>query len=770
MLKKERNKLLRKFRNSKSSDDLDKYLDCKNKLKGLIKENKLKTYRNKVDSIENSVTDSQQFWKQIKSLTNNPESLPSISTQSWYNHFNTLFNDIVPDDYTDTSENIDVSNLSYNEAEDILFNSEITSDEVNEAVKELNINKSSSGSLVPNHLVYSIDLIMPYILKIFNRIFKSGVFPDAWTRFVIVPVYKKGSRNNPDNYRGIALLEIMSKLYVSILNKRLTFYVNAFEKLSESQAGFRAGYSTIDNAFILQSIISKYLCQKGRKLYVCFVDFKKAFDSVHRNKLFEILSKNGIKGNLFKAIRSIYENVKACVRNKNDLSEVFECPIGLRQGCNLSPVLFTLFINELEGAMANSGCYGIQLHPDLIRVFLLMFADDVALLADSVNDLQKQLNTLHSYCEQFKIQVNIDKTKIMIFKKGGRLAKKEKWYFNNSLFEVVNSFTYVGVNFTSTMSLYKMAEAMSYKAKRILVSLLSSLYNYLPLSYQSYFKIFDTKISSVLLYGAELWGVENMQCVESIHIYACKRYASAPLKTSNVAIMGDCGRFPLYISASKKCIKYWLRILHLKDDRYVRKCYNMLKLLDANGKVNWVSTIRQLLFKNGFGYIWENQSVNNETAFLKEFVLRLRDQYLQTWNDICQRSSKLTSYISFKSTFGKEKYLSVLNIKKYRYAFVSLRCSSHQLMIEKGRYTGLDRDQRFCHLCKFEIEDEYHFVLICPLYKELREQLIPDKYFEHPCRHRFNMLMSTENETVLKNLAAYIYRSYLLRKEFMTSL
>ena len=171
--------------------------------------------------------------------------------------------------------------------------------------------------------------------------------------------------------------------------------------------------------------------------------------------------------------------------------------------------------------------------------------------------------------------------------------------------------------FTSSLSLYKMAEAMSSKAKRVLVSLLSSLHNYMPLSYETYFKIFDTKITSILLYGSELWGYENRVCIEQIHTYACKRYASAPLKTCNSAIMGDCGRFPLYIYSSKKCVKYWLRILHLPDHRYVRKCYNMLRLLDSNGKVNWVTRIRMLLSSNGFGYIWENQGVDNESIFLK---------------------------------------------------------------------------------------------------------------------------------------------------------
>ncbi len=204
--------------------------------------------------------------------------------------------------------------------------------------------------------------------------------------------------------------------------------------------------------------------------------------------------------------------------------------------------------------------------------------------------------------------------------------------------------------------------------------------------------------------------------------------------------------------------------MSMPDFRYVHKCYNMLKMLDSKGKVNWVTRIRQNLYANGFGYVWENQGVANEKLFLNEYIQRLKDQYMQRWTTLCKESPKLSTYITFKTNFETKPYFSVLNIKKFRFAFVSLRCSSHQLMIEKGRYTGIDRDQRFCPFCKIEIEDEYHFVLVCPLYKDLREKYIP--YLDIASRYQFSILMSSRNESTIKNLAAYIYHSYNLRNNF----
>ena len=114
---------------------------------------------------------------------------------------------------------------------------------------------------------------LPLLNILFNRLFLLGTFPESWSRSIIVPIHKKGNVSNPENFRGISLLDVLGKIYTSIINKR----VNVYGKISEAQFGFREGYSTTDNAFILNSLIEKYLAKKKGKLYVCFVNFKRAF-------------------------------------------------------------------------------------------------------------------------------------------------------------------------------------------------------------------------------------------------------------------------------------------------------------------------------------------------------------------------------------------------------------------------------------------------------------------------------------------------------------
>lgn len=176
------------------------------------------------------------------------------------------------------------------------------------------------------------------------------------------------------------------------MNRRIIFFTNLYSKISESQIGFREGYSTIANAFTLQALISKYRSKPRGKLYAAFVDFKAAFDSLHRTKLWSVLQKSGMKGKLFRSMPSIYKSVKACLRANCALSEYCNCYLGLRQGCMISPILFLLFINELSTVIQESGFRGVQLYSGLVEIFLLLFADEVVLIPDAIVGSQSQLN------------------------------------------------------------------------------------------------------------------------------------------------------------------------------------------------------------------------------------------------------------------------------------------------------------------------------------------------------------------------------------------
>ena len=272
-----------------------------------------------------------------------------------------------------------------NTVHDELLDSEITEDEVRKAIRRLKTGKAAGADQVINEFLKSTErVILPFLVKLCNAIFNQGIFPEEWTKSIIVPLHTKRDCDNPDNYRGISLLSSLSKVFTSILNARLIEWAEENTMFTEAQAGFRKGYSTTDHIFTLHAIIEKQF-SRNAKLYVAFVDFYKAFDTVSHTMMWLVLSRTGIQGKMLTMLRAMYASIKACVRcNGSELSDYFECLQGLKQGCLCSPILFTYFINELANDITRGGIHGIQLMPNQIEMFLMLFADDLALLSSTV--------------------------------------------------------------------------------------------------------------------------------------------------------------------------------------------------------------------------------------------------------------------------------------------------------------------------------------------------------------------------------------------------
>ena len=234
----------------------------------------------------------------------------------------------------------------------------------------------------------------------------------------------------------------LGKLFTTILNLRLLKWSYSNDILTDAQFGFRSGYSTIDAIFCVYSVIQNTFC-KGKRLYCCFVDYLKAFDSVNRLCLWYKIAKLGVRGKLLNVLKSMYTSVKACIRFNGFNSEYFSNNLGVMQGEVLSPILFSFYVNDFEQEFINNGDTPVEFQD--ITLFLLMYADDMILMSESIDGLQNMLNTLSNYAKKWGLSVNIKKTKIVVFRKGGTIRADEKWVFNNKSIYIVYHFCYLGV-------------------------------------------------------------------------------------------------------------------------------------------------------------------------------------------------------------------------------------------------------------------------------------------------------------------------------------
>lgn len=221
----------------------------------------------------------------------------------------------------------------------------------------------------------------------------------------------------------------------------------------------------------------------------------------------------------------------------------------------------------------------------------------------------------------------------------------------------------------------------------------------------------------------------------------------------------------MYVNCLVKCIKYWLKIVALPNESLLKSCYNLLYSNCLIGKTNWASMIKDMLFRYGFGFLWEEQNVPDVSAFLKLLVQRIKDCELQQWSNDISNVAKLRTFILFKETRTEEAYLSLPIPRRLTVSLARFRTGSHNLGIETGRHENIAREDRLCQFCGQNknivvIEDEYHVLLECYVYEEMRDFYIK-KYYGNVNQYTFICLMKNNDQSCIVDLANFI--SYIFR-------
>jgi hypothetical protein len=191
-----------------------------------------------------------------------------------------------------------------------------------------------------------------------------------------------------------------------------------------------------------------------------------------------------------------------------------------------------------------------------------------------------------------------------------------------------------------------------------------------------------------------------------------------------------------------------------------------MKNIHGNCVNEYAINVKTLLENLGFSSMFNNDEIS--FAQLNTIIQRVYDQYIQHWFNEIETASKLEAYKLFKDTFTCEKYLNCIENLKHRTAFKRFRCSAHKLMIEEGRYRNITRDERICRMCNMNIvESEYHFLLVCPFYRELRTSNLPQYYCSWPSIQKFSSLMKTKQKGLLIRTGKFIYLANLAGENYL---
>ena len=611
------------------------------------------------------------------------------------------------------------------------------------------------------------------LTDLFNHILNTGHYPQQWSRGILTPIHKGGSRYDPINYRGITVLNSIGKIFTSVLQSRLLVWAEERSLIPESQFGFRSNRSTVDCIFILNTVIEVSLSQK-KHLYVCYVDFKKAFDSVNHTLLWSCLVNFGVSHRTLTVLQSMYASAYSCVKiSSNEATAPFKCQKGVRQGCILSPLLFTLFLAGLDREIKKNNA-GIQLHNG-ITLDILMYADDVALVSDNAAGLKKHLSTLLEFCLKWKLEVNTEKTKICIF---GRNNCSDIFKLNNHTLEKVQSYKYLGMWFAKNGRFQVAKKHFANQAKKAMFSLLTTLRQLDNPPIPVILQLYETMLKPIMCYGSEVWGFTGDKNLERVELYFLKSILHLPSVAPNMAVFGELGQLPIHLWWKERVLKYWNRICSDYAPSLLKAAFHLSLHNASCGRKCWVSNVATLLNNAGLDASFSGHHVFDRNM-INSIMSSYRDQFVQVWHaNLMNKQSltghggnKLRSYRLFKKEFDIEPYLLNVRSTTLRVSMTRLRVGCHSLEIERGRYhktQSIPVCQRLCEKCNM-IEDEIHFMCVCSKYNTLRDQLEQTIQMDFPgykwlsSEQKFIYLLESSNKVINNAVAYFIHNAFIAR-------
>ena len=708
--------------------------------------------------------DPKQFWDIINRMNNwgieKTDRTDSITPFKWHNFYKDLLNN------SSSSNNLDKQSVEENKNVDPIFepvlDGRIKISELREALSELKTRKSPGpDAILAEYLKIFGEMYEDILLKIVRIMFSRHIYPTEWDTNYLKPIHKKDDTDDPDNYRGIALGSTFAKLYSLILLKRLTGFIETYKLISPNQIGFMKGSRTSDHIFLLQTLIEKVVKKHRGKMYVAFIDFKKAYDTVDRQILFKRLNNLGISGIFYKNIVAMYEKTKYAIKVQNGYIDPINSNLGLRQGCPLSPMLFNLYIEDVKyifGQLDDA----IPLYQDSINHFL--YADDLVLVSKSAKGLQNCLNKLADYADSKHLTINVTKSKTMVFNSSGKFIK-EQFHIHNKTLEPVRSFSYLGFEVKPSGTVKHATNTLYDKANKALRPLLCAIARF-KLPTKTSIKLFHILISPIALYNVENWATMTEKELESfertsifdkvsnakidiIHRKFLKYTLGLSKSCPNMAIYGDCGETPISMKGYKLMLDYWKRLNILPESTLAKKALRE----NINLRTNWIRTIEKLLVT--FKLI----EVENYQKFKLESKVNSKTYFKSIWEDKIknENQSRLNFYQKLNNKFSPAKYIDVPCFKLRR-TIAKLRCSNHCLEIEKGRHQNIAREDRICKVCKDKkVEDEEHFLIKCKQYAQQKRKY---QIIEQDA-------VDIMNNTDQNNLAKYLVSAFNLRRDIL---
>ena len=588
---------------------------------------------------------------------------------------------------------------------------EVTVEEVRIAAKSCGNNKAPGNDFLPSELLSKlisedeVNIFMCFLLREFNELIKGKPIEPVWCETDIVAVFKKGDIYDVNNYRGIALVNSILKIFLKIVNYRLTQEIEELDIISVYQAGFRVNEEGIQHVATLLEVVKRREFS-NKDTFICFIDFEKAYDNVDHGILFRKLKKIGISKYLVNVVKNLYKETRMKVKIGDLRSEGFKYMKGVRQGCPCSPMLFNIFINDVLDNME-----GIDVPKTDLKIPGLMFADDIVLFGRSKEDIEAKIEKLCLWTKENKMKINSDKCGLLVWESNENGIEREPISIKTSFGDIfeVKSYKYLGISIQKKLMEEEIVISAGKKGNMLVHAMKN---NFLNNNLSMYFKsiLIKNVLIPTMLYGKELWGMSSVRA-KVINTKVRKAYIFM-LKSKNVAYDSVSDEFRIErtdIQAAKARIRALKKWKHSKT-----VIADLINQPFQGRKTTWASR----------GYRWMKRYLKispTELDVLDSKIIsrKVNDEFINR-----------NSYLSSVSSQIRKKYKLVgfnygILIKKAIQrdinTFTSLRISKVRWTDEMvARKLISERFRGICIVCEQEKEDLNHFLIRCDFYSLIK--------------------------------------------------
>ena len=399
-----------------------------------------------------------------------------------------------------------------------------------------------------------------------------------------------------------------------------------------------------------------------------------------------------------------------------------------------------------------------EIHTEMemyLKMYVLLYADDTVILAESSNELQSALDSLNKYCQKWQLKINVSKTKIIIFSKG-KVRVYPKFYIGSKEIEVSEDYVYLGVTFAYNGIFNRAIDKQINKARRAMFALLDKAKTlHLPLDIV--LELFDRCVTPILLYGCEIWGWTNTKPIEIFHRNFLRSILKTYSFTANCMLYGETGCTDMETKIKGRMINFWAKLKSGNQNKLSSTlCKLAVRLQEKypdKFDFKWVSYVKRTMETAGFSFVWLNSTVD-PISFKQVFQQRLTDMFKQNWHAEMMRNSQCTFYSRIKHNHHFERYLATQD-GYIRYAITKFKTRTHHLPITNNRFNDESSTLRLCPLCQDQTAgDEAHYLLRCPFFDKQRDKLLPNG-FSKSSNDMLNGIFNSNKDDDAVNLAKF---------------